>query len=277
MAAASLIWGSTCTGCQVKLGVTLKLKSNNRSVKCKAAGDTSQETVFQGFYGPWKLDQTDVREVILYRSGLVTAASTFVIAASDAFLPIDTSLRQIIYHNTDLLYALGAAGLGLSLLLIHIYVTEIKRTLQALWVLGAVGSFATYTFLALPSGQNLIQYVLDNPAAVWFVGPLFASLTGLVFKEGLCYGKLEAGLLTFIIPSVLLGHLTGLMDDGVKLALLGSWMALFTVFAGRKFTQPIKDDVGDKSVFMFNALQEDEKQALIQKLELQKFMNQDLN
>lgn len=33
---------------------------------------------------------------------------------------------------------------------------------------------------------------------------------------------------------------TGLMDDGVKLALLASWMGLFVVFAGRKFTQPIK-------------------------------------
>lgn len=30
------------------------------------------------------------------------------------------------------------------------------------------------------------------------------------------------------------------MDDGVKLTLLGSWMALFVIFAGRKFTQPIK-------------------------------------
>lgn len=33
---------------------------------------------------------------------------------------------------------------------------------------------------------------------------------------------------------------TGLMDEGTKLTLLGVWMALFVVFAGRKFTQPIK-------------------------------------
>ncbi|XP_061999854.1 cytochrome b6-f complex iron-sulfur subunit, chloroplastic-like [Rosa rugosa] len=32
----------------------------------------------------------------------------------------------------------------------------------------------------------------------------------------------------------------GLMDDGVKLSLLGSWMALFVLFAGRKFSKPIK-------------------------------------
>lgn len=123
-------------------------------------------------------------QVILYRSGLVTAAVSFVVAASTAFLPEGSPLRDVIKQNLDLLYALGAGGLGFSLLLIHIYVTEIKRTLQALWALGVVGSLATYSSLAQPAGMNLVQYVIDNPVAVWFVGPLFAALTGLVFKEG---------------------------------------------------------------------------------------------
>ncbi|XP_050276060.1 uncharacterized protein LOC126718061 [Quercus robur] len=247
-----------------------KLRLRNGSIKCKALGESSQ-TFYQGIYGPWTVDSSDVREVILYRSGLVTAAASFVVAASSAFLPENSLLSDIIKQNLDLFYTIGAGGLGLSLFLIHIYVTEIKRTLQALWALGVVGSLATYTSLAQPAGDNLIQYVIDNPLAVWFIGPLFASLTGLVFKEGLCYGKLEAGVLTFIIPTFLLGHLTGLMDDGVKLTLLGSWMALFVIFSGRKFTQPIKDDIGDKSVFMFNSLPEDEKKALLEKLEQNKF------
>lgn len=74
--------------------------------------------------------------------------------------------------------------MGLSLLLIHIYVTPIKRTLQAFWLLGAVGSVAAYLSLAQPLGEGLIQFVVENSVAVWFVGPLFAALTGLVFKEG---------------------------------------------------------------------------------------------
>ena len=123
-------------------------------------------------------------QVVLYRSGLVTAASSFVIAASVAFLPDNFALKEIIEQNLNLFYLIGAGGLGLSLYLIHIYVTEIKRTLQALWALGVVGSLATYVALAQPAGENLVQYVLDNPTAVWFVGPLFAALTGLVFKEG---------------------------------------------------------------------------------------------
>lgn len=83
------------------------------------------------------------------------------------------------------------------------------------------------------------------------------------------------------------------MDDGLKISLLGLWTALFVIFAGRKFTQPIKvkfsfisdilnkqinvesyrislllkDDIGDKSVFMFNSLPEEEKKLVVEKLE----------
>lgn len=114
----------------------------------------------------------------------MTAVTSFVLAASAAFLPDNSSLSDIIKQNIDYLYVSGSCGLGLSLLLIHIYVTEIKRTLQALWLLGILGSCVTYTSLALPANEDLVQYVLDNPSAVWFVGPLFAALTGLVFKEG---------------------------------------------------------------------------------------------
>lgn len=141
--------------------------------------------VYQGTYGPWKVESSDVQEVVLYRSGLVTAASSFVIASSVAFLRNrDLDALDLIRGNLDLFYALGTCGLGLSLYLIHIYVTEIKRALQVLWVLGAVGSLATYAALAQPAGKTLVEYVVENPTAVWLVGPLFASLTGLVFKEG---------------------------------------------------------------------------------------------
>ncbi|CAJ1977834.1 unnamed protein product [Sphenostylis stenocarpa] len=260
-------------------GAGIPSSGSRISVRCKAIGEKRQDSldatiVYEGIYGPWTIDDSDVREVILYRSGLVTTAASFVVAAaSAAFLPDNFSLSTTLKQNLDLFYVLGAGGLGVSLLLIHIYVSEIKRALQALWVLGVLGSATTYFTLAQPANKNLILYVVDNPSAIWLVGPLFAALTGLVFKEGLCYGKLEAGLLTLVIPTVLLGHLTGLMDDGVKLTLLASWMTLFVVFAARKFTQPIKDDIGDKSVFIFNSLREDERKTLLEKLEQQKPQN----
>lgn len=90
----------------------------------------------------------------MYRSGLVTAAASFVAAASLAFIPENSLFSDVLKRNLDLFYTLGAGGLGLSLLLIHIYVTEIKRTLQALWVLGVLGSLATYLSLAQPAGEN---------------------------------------------------------------------------------------------------------------------------
>lgn len=249
-----------------------RIAEKQLAVKCQALRDDSQgsgSAVYQGVYGPWSIEESDNREVILYRGGLVTSAISFVVAASSAFLPNDSLAKSLLQQNLDTLYALGAGGLGLSLILIHIYVTPIKRTLQILWALGIIGSLATSLNVALPAGEGLVQYVIDNPVAIWFIGPLFASLTGLVFKEGLCYGKLEAAGLTLVIPTLLLGHLTGGMDDQFKLALLGIWMALFTIFAARKFTQPIKDDIGDKSIFMFIALSEEEKAVFLQKREEQ--------
>lgn len=66
----------------------------------------------------------------------------------------------------------------------------------------------------------------------------------------MCYGKPEALLLFFLTPALLLGHLTGIVPDSGQQGLLVAFIALFCTFAGRKYTQAIKDDIGDKSVFM---------------------------
>ena len=68
--------------------------------------------------------------------------------------------------------------------------------------------------------------------------------------QGACYGKPEALALFFVTPVLLLGHLTGLVPQGGEKGLLLTFVALCTIFAGRKWTQAIKDDIGDKSVFM---------------------------
>lgn len=41
------------------------------------------------------------------------------------------------------------------------------------------------------------------------------------------------------------------MEDGAKVTLLGLWMALFVVFAARKFTQPIKVIFSQDEFVMF--------------------------
>ena len=43
-------------------------------------------------------------------------------------------------------------------------------------------------------------------------------------------------------------------------ALLLAFNVLVLIFAARKYTQPVKDDIGDKSVFLFQALPEAEQE-----------------
>ena len=91
------------------------------------------------------------------------------------------------------------------------------------------------------------------------IGPLFAAFTGLAFKEGACYGKPEAFFLFLMTPIMCLGHLTGLASGEVETFFVATWMLGFLVFAGRKYTQAVKDDIGDKSVFTFRGLKTDQE------------------
>ena len=63
--------------------------------------------------------------------------------------------------------------------------------MRALWAAGFLGSAA----IAMSAQEPLPVYVWEHPMSVLLVGPMFAALTGLAFKEGMCYGKPEAALL----------------------------------------------------------------------------------
>ena len=135
------------------------------------------------------------------------------------------------------------------------YVTPIKRTMQTLWAAGLLGSLAV---AATHDGAPVAAAVYTQKELVWVVGPLFAALTGLCFKEGACYGKPESAALFFLWPALLLGHLAG-APDAAKAPMLAAAAALVTLFAARKWTQEVKDDIGDKSVFDFLALSPEEQ------------------
>jgi uncharacterized integral membrane protein len=158
--------------------------------------------------------------------------------------------------------AAGAAGLGGSLLLIHMYVTELKLLLQAFWALGVVGGI----YVAATNEGPLPDYVLANPSSVWLIGPAFAALTGVAVKEGLCYGKKEAFALALLTPALLLAHLSGLVPQVAEQVLAVSETALLLLFAARKYTQPLKEDIGDGSVFLFNAMSPEEQAAKLARL-----------
>ncbi|KAL0024609.1 hypothetical protein WJX77_002626 [Trebouxia sp. C0004] len=216
---------------------------------------TQDKPVYRGIYSDWTVEDQDVREVIAYRVGLNVAALALLVETAIVLTSADSV--PDVWQNA--VVAAGVAGLGVSLYLVHMYVTPIKRFMQGLYGVGAAGAVG----LALTQGgQSVPQYVAEHPSSVWLVGPFFAAVTGLAFKEGACYGKPEAIALFFVTPVLLLGHLTGLLPQGGEKGLLLTFVALCTIFAARKWTQAIKDDIGDKSVFMYQALPIEEQQQL---------------
>lgn len=46
--------------------------------------------------------------------------------------------------------------------------------------------------------SSVATYVAEHPSSTWLIGPAFAAVTGVAIKEGLCYGKPEAGLLALV-------------------------------------------------------------------------------
>lgn len=133
--------------------------------------------------------------------------------------------------------------------------------MAAVGVAGAVS-------ISLTQHVPVALFVHEHPASVWLVGPFFAALTGLSFKEGACYGKLESWALFFAVPALLLSRLFD-APDAVEAALLVLNASLLTVWAARKWTQEVKDDIGDKSVFLFRAMPQEEQDRLEARLSLE--------
>lgn len=106
----------------------------------------------------------------------------------------------------------------------------------------------------------ITEHVAAHREAVWLVGPIFASITGLGIKEGLCYGTLAAIGITLVTPLLCLGHLSGLMPEAGTDGLLVALNLLVLTFAAGKYSQPIKGDIGDKSIFEVQALPKEEQE-----------------
>eukprot|EP00892_Ulva_mutabilis_P011641 jgi/Ulvmu1/884/UM100_0039.1 len=222
--------------------------------------DGLKTEVHDGIYGAWSVDDADIAEVLGYRAGIILSAlcATAVFAAAGA-----TDEQLLPPAALNALCLAGTAGFGASLVLIHIYVTEIKRTIQALFLFGALGE----VWLMASKDQAAVNFVAEHPWATLLVGPAFAAVTGVAIKEGLCYGKPNAASLALVTPFWLMGHLTKLMPPTVDKVFAGVFIANFLYFASQKVTQNIKDDIGDKSVFTFRKLPETEQEEIVRKLQ----------
>ncbi len=206
--------------------------------------------VYEGQFGNFTIEQSDRQEVILYRAGLAVAASSFAIAVLCVFFasPIAPTVATACY-------GLMWLALGLSFAKIHIYLRPLHRALQFFWAIGGLASLAIA--LLYPGPLALTAY--QQPLTILGVGFTFAALTGIFFKEALCFNRLETKFLAVLVPGLLLGHMVGIFSTQAERGMLGVWAVLFAVFALRKVIQPIPPDIGDKSVFEY--LEKERQQA----------------
>jgi uncharacterized integral membrane protein len=203
-----------------------------------------QPKVYQGQYGEFSITEGDRSEVIIYRLGLFLAGLSFtagsvLILWKGATLPVLQVLTP--------LFGIFALALGISLLTIHIYLAPLHKLLQIFWLIGIISAIV----LAGQSSQPLALYIYNYPLSILGMGFIFAALTGIYFKEAFCFNRLETKFLSVIVPSLLLGHLFGLLPVRGEQFLLSCWTLLFIVFVMRKAIQPIPPDIGDKSVFNY--------------------------
>ena len=138
--------------------------------------------------------------------------------------------------------------MGLSLKWIHIYLRPLHQTLIIFWVTGCIG----FAILAYLFGlTNIIYGIRENPKSILLIGPLFAALTGIGFKEFFCFRRIEAIGITIFIPIALIGYLTELANERFTFAMLVVSSLLLLLMGIRKFNLPAEADIGDKSVFDF--------------------------
>ena len=201
----------------------------------------SEPIVYQGQFGEFTITKGDRTEVIIYRTGLMIAALSFAISSAVVLLG-----NPILQPLTPL-FACFSLGLGVSLFTIHIYLAPLHRLLQVFWAIGSIAAIA----LTFSSSEPLASTVYNHPSALFGVGFIFAALTGIYFKEAVCFNRLETKFLTPLVPILLLGHLLGVIPLEWEQIMLASWAVLFVVFAIRKAVQPIPPDIGDKSVFTY--------------------------
>lgn len=203
-----------------------------------------QTQVYQGQFGEFTITDSDRRDVIIYRGALALMALSF---ATGVVAVLWKGSDPVVIQILTPLYALFCIAMGVSLTLIHIYMSALHRFLQVCWLLGCGSAL----LIGLQTNQPLALTVMQYPVSLWGLGFTFVALTGIFFKEAFCFHRLETKILTPLVPVAILGHMSGLVSPTVEMYLLGCWAGLFLIFALRKVVQAIPPDIGDKSVFTY--------------------------
>jgi uncharacterized integral membrane protein len=209
--------------------------------------------VYQGQFGTFTITEGDRKGVVIYRSALMVAATsfglaTFIVLSQLGNNPSDDQSPNLLALNlVTWLYVSFSIALAVALATIHIYFVLLHRALQIFLAVGSLAAIA----LAIQNPEPLVLFVYQQPISLLGVGFTFVALTGIFFKEAFCFNRLETKVLTLLVPLLLLGHLVNGLPQSVEQILLAVWAGLFLVFAVRKAIQAIPPDIGDKSVFEY--------------------------
>lgn len=203
-----------------------------------STADQSADQFHQGMFGPYRITAADRREVIAYRISLLT------LAVAQLGCLVQWAWAGSTWIGPWLV--LMAIALGLALHWIHIYLHPLHQALRLLWLLGIGGGIA----LAYQAGPaQMGNTLLAQPLWIMAIGPYFAALTGLGFKEFFCFRRLEAVGVTLLVPLLLMLALLGVVPLEKQGSLWFLEAALLLVMAVGKFWLDPAADIGDKSVF----------------------------
>tara|TARA_Y100001968_G_scaffold97724_1_gene87679 strand:- start:101 stop:763 length:663 start_codon:yes stop_codon:yes gene_type:complete len=196
--------------------------------------------LIKGVYGDFIVTSNDKKEVLFYRLSILFCGLFFSLGLAQWF---SNGSHQI------WIWLLGMSiSLGLSLKWIHIYLRPLHQALTIFWIVGCIGLVILLYHFGL---TNFIHGLRENPKSILLIGPLFASLTGIGFKEFFCFRRIEAIGITIFIPIALIGYLTELANEKFTFAMLVVSSFLLLLMGIRKFNLPAEADIGDKSVFDF--------------------------
>ena len=194
----------------------------------------------KGLYGDFIVTSNDKKEVLFYRLSILFCGLFFSIGIANWF-----------YNGSDKawIFLVGMSiSIGLSLKWIHIYLRPLHQMLIIFWLLGCIGLIIlSYNF----GLTNIVNGLKENPKSLLFIGPLFAALTGIGFKEFFCFRRIEAIGITIFIPIALIGFLTKLANGKFTFSILVLASLQLLLMGIRKFSLPVEADIGDKSVFEF--------------------------
>tara|TARA_Y100001968_G_C19338664_1_gene708258 strand:- start:248 stop:925 length:678 start_codon:yes stop_codon:yes gene_type:complete len=213
------------------------MKTDNFQKK-QSTRDDCQDKVFNGLYGSFYITDNDKTEVRKYRLSIFSCGLSLTIGLGHWFI-LGSSWAWIWL----LIFTLS---LGLALNWIHIYILSIHNSLKILWFIGFLG-LCLMSFLV--GIDEVLPTLKAEPKWLFLIGPLFASLTGLGFKEFFCFRRLEALGITIILPVALIFHMSQLINYKLISILIGFSALLLVLLGVRKFGNDPALDVGDKSIF----------------------------